>query len=176
MCPSCGAKYPLEAALQDARARAALHRALRIAPSLADPIVAYLALHSPDDTRAIRMDKLARLLGELADAIEAAQVERNGRAWAAPLELWRDALARVLAQRDAGKLTLPLSGHGLLYEIVAGLASRAEGRREARREERRQHGEGARSGAPRTVRTAMPDHLKGGAWRHSGGAPEGESS
>lgn len=181
VCPVCAAKFPLETALQDLRAREALRAALYVAPQLADPIVAYLGLFSPESTRAVRMDKLVRLLTELSAAISAAQVERNGRAWAAPIELWREGLARVLAQRDAGKLTLPLGGHGLLFEIVAGLASRGEARREQRREDSRRSGEGERIGQPTEVRGTMPEHLKNRGWRKllgRGGddsAPGGES-
>lgn len=165
VCPVCAAKFPLETALQDLRAREALRAALHLAPQLADPIVAYLGLFSPESTRAVKMDKLVRLLSELSAAISAAQVERHGRAWAAPIELWREGLARVLAQRDAGKLTLPLNGHGLLFEIVAGLASRSEGRREQHREDARRSGEGERIGQPTAVRGTMPEHLKNRGWR-----------
>jgi len=138
VCPSCGAKFPLTAALQDAQARRALGAALRLAPSLADRILAYMDLFSPGDRRAIRMDRLARLLDELAAPIRAAEVERKGRYWSAPLDYWERAFDQVLAARE--RLTLPLRSHGYLFEIVVGIAAKAEARRETHREERRRDG------------------------------------
>lgn len=172
VCPSCGAKFALEAALQDARAREALRQALRIQPELADLVVSYLAMFSPDNRRAIRMDKLTSLLTELSEAIRSAQVERNGRSWAAPFELWKEALGQVVAKRDDAKLSLPLTTHGLLFKIVADMASQHEGRHEINRERERVHDQGPRHGAPVDVKGTMPEHLKGGGWRSALRKPE----
>ena len=104
VCPSCGYKFALQLALQEARSRKALLACLKIAPSLADRLIVYLELFSPGE-RVLRKDKLANLLEELAENLQKAQVERNGTVWAAPLDTWKAALDSVLARRS--DLTLP---------------------------------------------------------------------
>lgn len=146
VCPDCGYKFTLEQALTDATARQALAAALEIAPALATRVVQYLGLFSPAK-RAMRMDALANRLSELASVLKAATVERDGRAWAAPLEYWREGLDVVLAARD--KLRLPLTDHGYLFSVVANISMKASGQQEQKREEQlrqRPAAEGPRSG------------------------------
>lgn len=150
VCPGCGAKFPLEAALQDARARQALAGALKIDARLADPLLSYLGLFSAADGRAARMDKLVRLITELAEPIARGQVSRNGITYGAPVDYWRQALEEVLARRD--KLTLPLKGHGYLFEVCFGIASKATGQQERKAEERQSYRHNRpSSGAPVAV-------------------------
>lgn len=130
-CPSCAARFSIEAALTDDAARAAVAAALKMPAPLGDLTLRYLALFRPDK-RALSWDRAAKLLAELLAPIQAAQVERHGRVWAAPLELWRQALEQMLERRDG--LQLPLKGHGYLFEIVAALAGKAEGRSEHKAE------------------------------------------
>lgn len=145
-CPCCAARFSIEAALTDDAARAAVTAALKLPAPLGDLILRYLALHRPDK-RALSWDRAARLLTEMMEPIHAAQLTRNGRVWPAPLDAWRIALEQMLDKRDT--LTLPLKSHGYLFEIVAGMASKAEGVSEARREESLRQRDGARSGAPK---------------------------
>ncbi|MDH4275637.1 MAG: hypothetical protein OEW08_11400 [Gammaproteobacteria bacterium] len=173
VCPSCGAKFPLEAALQDARARQALAGALKIDARLADPLLTYLGLFSTADGRAVRMDKLVRVISEVAEPIAAAKLEHNRRVWPAPIEYWREALEATLAQRD--KLKLPLNGHGYLFSIVASIAARADGNKERRAETAKQNR--AHTGKPAAAvgeiidrqtksadgRKMLKDAVKGGA-------------
>lgn len=144
-CPCCAARFSIEAALTDDAARVAVAAALRLPAPLGDLILRYLALFRPDK-RALSWDRAARLLTELLEPIHAAQLERNGRVWPAPLEAWRMALEQMLDKRDT--LTLPLKSHGYLFEIVAGAASRAEGGAERKREQAAQRRDGARNTAP----------------------------
>lgn len=143
VCPACGATHSLEALLTDVSAREAVAAALALPAPLADRVLRYLALFRPAQ-RALSWDRAAKLLQELLGAVKAGHVERKGRSWAAPLELWQAALDQMLAGRE--QLTLPLKSHGYLFEVVAGLSSRAEARGEARQEERRQQPLGQRSG------------------------------
>ena len=122
-CWTCGETGPIELFLADAQARTALAAALRLPAELADLLIPYLALHAPvgEPGRARRRlapGKLTRLLEELAALISSGQVERNRDTRAAPQSAWADALRAVLAMRDAGTLVVPLTGHGLLCEIV----------------------------------------------------------
>lgn len=112
----------------DAQAREAVSAALDLPGALGDRLLRYLGLfRSP--SRALAWDRVGRLLRELLDPIKAGRVERNGRAWIAPMAAWEAALDDILDKRD--KLQLPLRTHGYLFEIVAGIAAKSEGRREA---------------------------------------------
>jgi len=138
VCPDCGAKFPLPLALNDARARQALLSALQIAPSLADRIIGYLGLFTPGK-RAISMDKLASILEELSEMISTAEITRKGVTWPAPIEYWREALDQVNNNRST--LLLPLKGHGYLLEIIAGIASKNQGKAEQKREQQLRTGQ-----------------------------------
>lgn len=144
-CPCCSARFPIEAALADDAARQAVAAALKLPAPLGDLLLRYIALFRPEK-RALSWPRAAQLLGELCEAIKRGQVERDGRAWAAPLEAWRAALEQMVNQRDT--LTLPLKSHGYLYKIIAAQANRAEGHQEQRTERQRTQRDGARSDGP----------------------------
>lgn len=151
-CPCCFARFAIEAALTDDAARQAVAAALKMPAPLGDLTLRYLALFRPAK-RALSWDRAARLLNELLEPIQAGRVERHGRSWAAPLDAWRDAFEQMLARRD--KLTLPLASHGYLFEIVAGGASKVEGRAEAEAEKKKRNTQRAAQGTP----TAVAEHL-----------------
>jgi len=144
-CPCCAGRFSIEAALTDDAARAAVAAALKLPAPLGDLILRYLALYRPVN-RALSWDRAARLLAELLEPIHAAQLTRNGRVWPAPLELWRAALEQMLEKRDT--LTLPLKSHGYLFEVVVGLAGKAQDAGERKREAAAGQREGVRSAAP----------------------------
>ncbi len=138
-CPVCFARYAIEAALTDDDARRAVAAALKMPAPLGDLILRYIGLFRPAK-RALSWDRAARLIDELLAPIQAARVERHGRAWAAPLDAWTAALTEMLDRRD--KLTLPLKGHGYLFEIVATQANKTEAHAERKTEDQkrqRQH-------------------------------------
>ena len=125
-CPSCGSTWPVEAGLQDACARQALKAALALwPPALATPLFAYLALHRPPK-QALRWPKLARLLEELAELVNAGTVTRHRETRPADRDAWGAGLVEVIKLAEAGSLTLPLQGHGLLCEIVHRQASQRQ--------------------------------------------------
>lgn len=141
-CPGCGLVADIEAWLADGAAHEAIRLALRLPAGLADRLQRYLGLFRPlpgpeagRTPRALALDRIERLLAELLPMIGAARVERHGRAWAAPALVWEQALDEILAKRHT--LRLPLTSHGYLLEIVAGIAARAEGHIEAQREQQR---------------------------------------
>ena len=135
-CPACNALFTLDAALQGDAAREAVLTALALPAPLAKLLVRYLACFAPAK-RQLSWDRVAALLGELAGPIAAAQVERNGRTWAAPIGYWQMGLETVLQARDGGKLTLPLKSHGYLFEVIAGLSGKAEALAESADHKRR---------------------------------------
>lgn len=135
VCPSCGGRHSLDAAVADADARRAVERALSL-PALGAPAIHYLACFRPAKG-SLRWSRAAALLDELAGVVEAGRVERGGRTWEVPAEVWPEAFEAVLAARDAGRLRRPLKSHGYLFEAAAGIAERRAGEAETRRDEER---------------------------------------
>lgn len=133
-CPVCFARYAIEAALTDDAARRAVAAAFKMPAPLGDLILRYIGLFRAPK-RALSWDRAARLIDELLASIQAARVERHGRTWAAPLDAWTAALTEMLDRRD--KLTLPLKGHGYLFEIVAAQANKTEAHAERKTEEQK---------------------------------------
>jgi len=135
-CPACGAEMTLDVAIAHEGARTATLTALELPAALGKQLIAYVSLFRPPK-RQLSHDRLAAILGELLPMIQAAQIERSGRTWPAPIEYWRAGIEAMLAKRDAGRLQLPLKSHGYLLEIIAGLANAAEGKAETKREQER---------------------------------------
>lgn len=124
-CPACNAEYTLDVLLAQSSAREAMLHALALPAPLGKLLIAYMGCFRPPK-RQLSWDRVAAILGELRGPIEAAQIERNGRAWSAPLAYWQQALETVLLARDNGKLTLPLKSHGYLFEVIAAMANKGE--------------------------------------------------
>lgn len=135
-CPSCHALLELDVLLAHEAARVAVARLASVSLPFGALTMQYLALFRPEQ-RGLSMDRLARLVMELVPDIERRTVTRNGRDWDADIETWRAALRVVLDKRDKGALRLPLTSHGLLYEVIAGLADKHEARAEAQNEQQR---------------------------------------
>lgn len=112
-------------------AREAVMHALALPASLGPLLVRYVALFRPAK-RQLSFDRVARLLDELGKMIEAGSIERHSRTWPAPPDYWRMAIEEMLDRRD--RLSLPLTSHGYLLEIIAGIGNRAEARVETKRE------------------------------------------
>lgn len=136
VCPECGGVRPIAEYLSEARARQALHAALKLDPRLADPVLEYLALFAPAG-RKLASNKLVRVLSELGELVASGQVEHKTVVHAAPVDYWRMGLEEMLAARE--RLTLPLSNHNYLRAVVAGIATKAGGRQEQKQEEERRN-------------------------------------
>lgn len=130
-CPSCGAENSLDSLIGHDGARVAIAELAALSGPLAGAVLRYLALFRPAKSR-LSFDRVASLLAELKPMILAARVERKGRSFAAPREVWIEAIDTLMAGRD--RLTLPLKSHGYLLEIIAGASLKAEAAAEAKRE------------------------------------------
>lgn len=140
-CSACQAEQSLEAMVgreADARALAAF---IEGNVPLGAVLVRYIALFRPAKRR-LSLARTVALFDELQPDLARGAITRKGRDWSAPPELWRAAIDQVLANRDKGALTLPLTGHGYLYEVILGMADKAEGQAE------RAHIDQARGRAP----------------------------
>jgi hypothetical protein len=131
VCPACGSVNSLDALLGHEGARAALAELAKLSGPLAIAVVRYLALFRPEK-RQLSLDRMASLLAELNPMIMEARIERKGRAYAAPREVWVGAIDNILATRD--RLVLPLKSHGYLLEIIIGQIHKAEMAAEEKRE------------------------------------------
>jgi hypothetical protein len=114
-------------------AREAVLAALQLPAPLGKLLVLYLAMFRPAK-RQLSWERVSSLLEELRAPIAAAQIERHGRTWPAPLEYWKAALEQMVQLRDAAKLQLPLKSHGYLLEVIAGMSGKAEAKAENDRE------------------------------------------
>lgn len=103
-------------------------------------VVRYLRLHKPPKQK-LRMDKLAKLLGEIAPDIERTAIERNGRTWVVGPDAWRAAFDAVFDAQAKGTLTLPLDGNGYLYATLMRMANRTEATQERDLEASRKQGQ-----------------------------------
>lgn len=124
----------LDALIGHEAARSSLVQALEQTP-VGKRLIRYVALFRPGQ-RQLSWDRVAALLGELLDMIRDARIERHGRTWAAPADVWIAAIDEILTRRDEGKLTTPLKSHGYLLEIIAGQSGKAEAAAETGKEAR----------------------------------------
>lgn len=131
VCPACGSVNSLDSLIGHDGARAALAELAALSGPLAGAVLRYLALFRPAK-RQLSFDRVASLLAELNPMILAARIERNGRTYAAPREVWVGAIDSILASRD--RLTLPLKSHGYLLEVIVGQTQKAEAAAETKRE------------------------------------------
>lgn len=127
VCPNCGMTASLEAFTSDADAREVAALCARLPAEVGPLALRYLALFRPRQ-RALSWPRARKLLAELVECVEVGGVERRGRFWPAPPEIWASALQQMLDQRE--KLRLPLSNHAYLAEIVTGSADKHEAQAE----------------------------------------------
>lgn len=151
-CPMCAAELTIEQLFAHAETRQAFARLAALSLPLGGRVLAYVGLFAPTKNRmtlARKVKVMEQLLPDLARGV----IERKGREWCVTADDWGLAIDQMLAARDAGKIALPLTGHGYLYEILCGLADKAEARAERELERQRK----AQSAAPTHVSTPIQD-------------------
>jgi len=158
-CPACNASFSLEAALAVDAARSALVTALGV-PALGGLLVPYLGMFRAKG-RALAFARVENLLSELKPMLDEGIVVRNGLTRRCPHALWQQALERMVEQRDANKLDLPLKTHGYLLEIVFSLADKAGAQEERAVEETRRRGERTNQGDERVARMNLISRMRG---------------
>lgn len=154
VCPACGSVNSLDSLVGHDGARAALAELAALSGPFAGAVLRYLALFRPEK-RQLSFDRVASLLAELNPMIIEARITRNGRAYAAPREVWIGAIDSILASRD--RLTLPLKSHGYLLEIIVGQIHKAEMAAESKREAGRAGHTPTGGSAPRPVPEPEPE-------------------
>lgn len=138
-CPACGAELDLAVLFAHQADAQALARLVSVSVPLGARVLQYIALHTPTKQRLTAAKKIKLVLSLLPD-LERQAITRAGRDWSVPLALWAQGIDQMLATRDAGRLDLPLKGHGYLYAVLQGLADKAEATAEQQAEAQRRTG------------------------------------
>lgn len=136
-CPACGENLTLAALIEHDAAREAIMLALQFPAPLGKSLMQYVSMFKPSQ-RALSMDRFTSILGEILPMIQAAQIERNGTAWPAPMAYWQQAIETMVSGRD--KLTLPLKTHGYLLSIIAGISEKSDSKTEKVSDQGRMYG------------------------------------
>jgi hypothetical protein len=117
-CPACGATTSLDALLGHGDTSKAFVATLALVGDLAQPLVKYLGMFRSLN-RDLTFERTAKLIGEIAEDINAQQIKRGHHSYPAPKAAWIWAINTMLERRDQGKLQLPLKNHGYLYEVIS---------------------------------------------------------
>lgn len=129
-CAVCGAEESLDALIHrmidDEQVRRLIASIMTTSLPLGGLVLRYLRLQKPAKQK-LRMDKVAKVLGELLGDIQRGCIERKGREWHIDKEGWKLALEAVFAAELKGSLTLPLDGNAYLYEVIMRLSDKVEG-------------------------------------------------
>lgn len=124
-CPMCGTELDMGHLMVASGDRAAFLRLMDIALPMPGLISQYVRLFAPPKT-ALTQRKQARIILELLPDLQRCAITHRGRTWPTPLALWEAAIEQMLQARDAGRLELPMKGHGYLYTILVSLADKHE--------------------------------------------------
>jgi len=158
-CPNCRATASLDVFLSEDSVRDALNAVIAAHPAgetLIKPMLRYVGLFAPAKSR-MAYSRLASLIGEITPAMRAAEIQRGGRMWPAPLIYWQNAFEAVLNAAHQGSLSLPLKSHGYLLEVIARMGSQGEAKAETLREQQRAGHAGA-GVAPERAKAAVISH------------------
>ncbi len=140
-CPACGTELTLEHLVGSLDDEQAFARLVALSVPMAHLVVRYIGLFTPEKQR-LTLRKKVRLIAQLLPDLRREAITHKGRDWAAPHATWARAIEQMLAARAAGRLDLPMTGHGYLYAVLAGLSDKVEALAEREQEDER------RTGAP----------------------------
>lgn len=158
-CPACSAEMDLDVLLAAEEGRQTLARLIAMGTPMGALTLRYIGLFRPAK-HALSMSRTLRLLEELWPDIQRQAITRKGRDWPAPPSAWQAAIEQLLQTRDRGSLHLPLTSHGYLYEILVGIADKAEAHAERAVEaERRDAPRTAAAPAARQEQQPADDHI-----------------
>ena len=133
-CPVCGTELDLAALFAHETDQRALARLAAVSIPLGARVLQYVALFTPPKQRLTAAKKIKLLLQLLPD-LERQAIHHKGRDWPVPLAAWAQAIDQMLAARDAGRLELPMKGHGYLHAVLSSMADKHEAAAEQAREQ-----------------------------------------
>lgn len=132
-CPVCGAELDLSTVFSAHVDQQALERLVNAGFPIGSYLLRYVALHKPPK-QTLTIRKKLKLLGELLPDLERQAITRTGRDWVAPKANWALAIDQMVSTAQAGRLDLPLKGHGYLHSVLQGMADKAEAAQERQAE------------------------------------------
>jgi hypothetical protein len=135
-CPICGTELTPAQVFAHEATQHAFERMIAVSVPLGARVTSYITMLSPPKTR-LTIAKQVKLILQLLPDLERQAITHKGRDWTAPLQAWSAAIEQMEAARAAGRLELPLSGHGYLYAMLAGMADKREAAGERQRESER---------------------------------------
>lgn len=138
-CPACGTELSLEHLVGHLDDEQAFSRLVALSVPMAHLVVLYIGLFTPEKQR-LTLRKKVRLIAQLLPDLRRQAITHRGRDWPAPHATWAAAIEQMLAARTAGRLDLPMTGHGYLYAILAGMADKVEAQAEREHEAERRTG------------------------------------
>lgn len=153
-CPICGSELTIAQLFANDESQRAFAQLAELSIPLGSRVLQYVALFTPARQR-LTLAKQVKLLKQLLPDLKRQAITHKGRDWNVPLQAWDLAISQMLAARDAGRLDLPMTGHGYLYAILAGMADRVEGSAEAQREQERRHPTRQAAAGPMSVEAAL---------------------
>jgi len=158
-CPACSARFSLDAGVNDDDARKLSALLAGLPPTVARPLVQYLALFRPEKT-GLRWSRALAFAVELAPMILSATVVRDRKEYRAPLEAWAAAMQHLVDRPKT--VRFPLKSNGYLLEMIASGAERVEAKTEAVREKSKRTPTRKGSGAPVAMRDMVNKYKKQG--------------
>ncbi len=138
-CPACGTELSLEHLVGHLDDEQAFARLVALSVPMAHLVVRYIGLFTPEKQR-LTLRKKVRLIQQLLPDLQREAITHKGREWAVPLAVWGKGIEQMLTARAAGRLDLPMTGHGYLYAVLAGMADKVEAVAERDRESERRTG------------------------------------
>ena len=132
-CPFCGIELTVAQLFAHADTQRAVGRLAAVSIPLGARVLQYCSLFAPAKTR-MTVPKQVKIILQLLPDMERQGITHKGRDWIVPLSVWAQGIDQMLTSRDAGRLELPMTGHGYLYSILVGLADKVEARAETQAE------------------------------------------
>lgn len=148
-CPVCGAQYDLDGALNDIDSKKFVALIADMQPSLARALIRYLGLWRPLK-RGLRWPKMLKEARELAPMMAAEQMIHKRHTYAVPVKMWVTVMNEMAERPD--NLTLPLTHHHYLLQVLANQAEKVEAKVEAIAEKKKQTPKRKGTGAPVAMR------------------------
>lgn len=171
-CPVCGSELDLAVLFAHEHDQRALARLAAVSIPLGARVLQYVGLFTPPKQRLTAAKKIKLILQLLPD-LERQAIAHKGREWAVPLAAWAQAIDQMLAARDAGRLELPMKGHGYLHAILAGMADKHEATHEQAREQQLRTGpRAATTNGPASVAALVQQAQPAAAPRPAPAAPQ----
>lgn len=128
-CPVCHSVLTAEQLLGHEESARTFDSLLVVGVPLGGLVLQYLSLFCPAKQRLTNGKKL-KLVEQLLPSLQRLAITHKGRDWPAPLPAWEKAFEQMQAARAAGRLDLPMTGHGYLFSILAALADKCEAKAE----------------------------------------------